>query len=86
MFKKKRLRNQSNVMIFGTVTDNIEKTRLFPLEAFDESLAQGYIKLRMIDKILYVEVIDTYGKENHLEEINYIKQGYIKIGYKLKNI
>ena len=62
------------------------KMRFFTLEEFDESLVQGYIKLIKTDIGLGVRVVDTYNNESREEEENYIKSGYIKIGYPIKNI
>lgn len=60
------------------------KMRFFTLEEFDESLAQGYIKFIKTDKGLGVRVLDTYNNESKEEEENYIKSGYIKVGYPSK--
>lgn len=62
------------------------KIRFFTLEEFDESLVQGYIKLIKTDIGLGIRVLDTYNNESKEEEEDYIKSGYIKIGYPIKNI
>ncbi|WP_157456822.1 hypothetical protein [Carnobacterium maltaromaticum] len=62
------------------------KFRFFTLEEFDESLVQGYIKLIKTETGLGIHVVDTYNNESKEEEETYIKSGYIKIGYPIKNI
>lgn len=63
---------------------SVVKSRFFKLEKFDETLAQGYIKLIKTDKGLGIQVIDTYNKESKEEEEKYLALGYIKIGYPQK--
>ncbi|EME7220753.1 hypothetical protein OHM08_002564 [Enterococcus faecium] len=57
------------------------KGRFFTLEEFDETKAQGYIKLIQTEKGLGIKVIDTYNNESKEEEEKYINSGYIKVGY-----
>lgn len=56
----------------------------FPLSEFDESLAQGYVKLDQLNDALVVRVVDTYGLETKEEQDGYLNQGYVKVGYPLK--
>lgn len=72
----------------GIATGFIQCTKIsfFTLEEFDGNLVQGYIKLIKTDKGLGIRVLDTYNNESKEEEENYIKSGYIKVGYPIKNI
>lgn len=60
---------------------SVVKGRFYTLEEFDETLAQGYIKLIQTEKGLGVKVIDTYNQQTNEEEEKYINSGYIKVGY-----
>lgn len=60
---------------------SVVKGRFYTLEEFDETLAQGYIKLIETEKGLGVKVIDTYNQETNEEKEKYINSGYIKVGY-----
>lgn len=60
------------------------KIRFFTLEEFDGNLVQGYIKLIKTVAGLGIRVVDTYNNESKEEEENYIKSGYIKVGYPSK--
>lgn len=66
------------------VPGNGVKNRFFWLEDFNENLAQGYIKLVQIENGLGIQVIDTYNLESNEEEEEYLKSGYIKVGYQSK--
>lgn len=61
-------------------------SRTFKLSEFKEEWAHGYVKLEKLDDELFVRVIDTYNQESLEEELNYLEQGYVKMGYPSKQV
>lgn len=68
----------NNKLSIGTLGKG-KKLSFFNLIEFDETLAQGYIKIIETDKGLGIQVIDTYNLES--KEEDFLNSGYIKIGY-----
>jgi hypothetical protein len=70
----------NNKLSIGTLGRG-KKLRFFNLIEFDETLAQGYIKIIKTDKGLGIQVIDTYNLESKEEEEDFLNSGHIKVGY-----
>lgn len=75
-----------NKNVLNITMGNPTKIRFFSLDSFDVSIACGYIKfLKMNDKI-FVRVIDKYNLEDAEKERYLLKEGYIKLGYRIKSL
>ena len=78
--------NKKNTSIILAVAGRGRRVRLFKYKSFNPAYTQGFVKLILINKELYVKVVDTYGYHTEDEEVKYKKDGYLLVGYQTKII
>ncbi len=75
-----------NKNVLSITMGNPTKIRFFSLDSFDVSIACGYIKFLQMDDKIFVRVIDKYNLEDAEGERHLLKEGYIKLGYRMKGL
>lgn len=75
-----------NKNVLSITMGNPTKIRFFSLDSFDVSIACGYIKFLQMDDKIFVRVIDKYNLEDAEGERHLLKEGYIKLGYRMQGL
>lgn len=76
--KSNRDKKNKNQLSLGKLGNGV-KSRCYPLDEFNEELAQGFVKLVHTNDGLAVQVLDGYATEESDSTDNYLSDGYIRI-------